>query len=192
MIKLFLMVLIALFIPVRAYSDTYAISPPFQLDTKNPDVLSYNPGNGTETGNRTPISAVISNDIDQATVVLTVSGSSSGSVSGTKTWQESMLTFSSAGAYKAGETVTVTLSGTDGFGNPLPETPWSFTIGEHNPWLTIKAAAISDAATMTCKIDYTVGDPDNSYTTTRGWQYLLDGTKWVDILQASLSPEIKL
>ncbi|MFC1529021.1 Ig-like domain-containing protein, partial [Candidatus Latescibacterota bacterium] len=125
--------------------------------------------------------------VDTTTVDISLVGSKSGVVSGTWSQSDYDYTFTPSVGYTNGETLLLTINAADIYGNTLPESSRNFTVGEHTPWLLITSVELADSTLRKHRINYTFGDPDSSYTVTRGWQYSLDGGQWVDIPESHIS-----
>lgn len=170
-----------------------AISAPFDLDTRNPSVAEVQPADGATDQSRV-LDVVVRFDsgVDPAslsTATVQITGSTSGAVGRTLTYQPEalLLTAHPAQPFALGERVTVAVSAgiRDAFGNPLtPARTWAFTVGQHTPELTVDRVTVDASGKV--RITYTSADPDGSYMATAGWQFSLDGATWQDIGAAQI------
>lgn len=95
----------------------------FYVDTTPPSVIEVQPI-GSNVSVSEPIKVKFSEGMEEASVTVDVSGTS-----GTIEWNESsdLVTFTPSALWEYALTYTVTVSGEDSHGNPLPEYQWSFT-----------------------------------------------------------------
>ncbi len=140
------------------------------------------PGSVNQMAMYDAISLVVEDAVDSTTIETSLVGSISGEVSGAWAWEDdSLYVFTTLEGYQPGETLSLTIHAQDLFHNPIPEKVFTFIVGEHNPWLKITSVALADSATQTYRIEYTFGDPDESNTVTRNWQYSVGGGVWTAV-----------
>ncbi|MHB9029955.1 MAG: Ig-like domain-containing protein, partial [Candidatus Latescibacterota bacterium] len=86
------------------------------------------PGDPNLLLTNTPLPLRVRRTVDFATLVFSLAGSLSGTVAGSRTWSDSTLTFTPSSGYRSGETLTLTVQGTDIYGNVIPAFARSFRV----------------------------------------------------------------
>ena len=167
------------------YANRMEISWSFttKTETEPPYFEIVTPGDPEQFSENAPISVIFPSDIDFDSVDISIEGNISGLLSGGWSWSDTCYTFTPSEFYHLGEIITLTINAADTYGNILPETKHTVTVGEHTPWLTITSVEPADSTNQTYKINYSFGDPDNSYTKTCDWKYSVDGDSWHDITE---------
>lgn len=152
------------------------------LPNTDPPVFQLRPsGDADNLAINASITLAFPEDVDISTVSAVLTGSESGALNGAWSWSDTDYTFTPSVNYEYGETITLVASAVDIYGNVLPPTTETLTVGSHTPWLTISSVDLQDAATNTYRVSYTVIDPDNSFTVTRNWMYSIDGGLWTAV-----------
>ena len=165
------------------YSWSFSTRP----DINPPTVQIEAQGDSTALAANALLILIFSADVDTTQVTANLTGSLSDSIAGVWSWNGSQCTFTPKGLYRLGETITLRVTASDIYGNTLPETVRTYTVGEHTPRLSITGVELADSTALSYRVRYTFDDPDGNYTVTRNWQYSLDNGSWMSIPESDIS-----
>ena len=171
------------------YSNSMEYSWSFDvIPDEDPPLYSLEPSGDPENlAVNALIVIVFPDDIDKSTVDVSTEGSVSGDLIGAWSWENSSYIFKPSVNYAFGETITLVIDAADIYGNVISPATEILYVGEHTPWLIIRSVELADTLTSTYRINYSLVDPDNSYTKTRDWKYSIDGGIWMVLPESSIS-----